>query len=101
MEARFGAGDGAATFAGGRDLGGLVLIGARVLDPDAARFLAPDPAFQLVNQYAYTLANPVAFWDPDGRKWTLSGFLYGAAGAAGGTVIGSATGAAAGSTIIG
>ncbi len=101
IDASFGAGDGAATFAGGRDLGGLVLLGARVLDPDAGRFLAPDPLLQLVNQYSYTLANPVTFWDPDGRRWTLSGFLYGTLGTAGGAVIGSATAAASGSAVIG
>jgi RHS repeat-associated protein len=101
VDASFGAGDGAATFAGGRELGPLLLIGARLLDPAAGRFLAPDPVLQLVNQYAYTPANPVAFWDPDGREWKLSGFLYGAAGAVGGGVVGSAAGAAAGSAIVG
>jgi len=101
VDASFGAGDGAASFAGGREVAGLVLIGARVLDPAAGRFLSPDPVLQAVNQYAYTLANPVAFWDPDGREWKLSGFLYGTAAGAGGVVVGAATGAAAGSATLG
>jgi len=54
-----------------------------------------------VNQYAYTLANPVAFWDPDGREWKLSGFVYGSAAGAGAVLIGGATGAAVGSAAIG
>lgn len=96
-----GTGDGAAGFAGGREMAGLVLIGARLLDPAAGRFLSPDPVLQTVNQYAYTLANPVAFWDPDGQQWKLSGFLYGAAAGAGAVVVGAATGAAAGSAVLG
>ena len=101
IEARLGASDGAATFAGGRDLGELVLLGGRLLDARAGRFLAPDPVLQLVNQYAYTLANPVFFWDPDGSEWQLVGFLYGAFGTAGAAAIGSATAAASGSAIVG
>lgn len=101
VDASFGTGDGAAGFAGGREVAGLVLIGARLLDPAAGRFLSPDPLLQAVNQYAFTLANPIAFWDPDGREWKLSGFFYGAAAGAGGTVIGAATGAAAGSATLG
>ncbi len=54
-------------FAQGHDLGGLVLLGHRVLDPDVGRFLAPDPVFQLINQYTYTIGNPIDFWDPSGR----------------------------------
>lgn len=101
VDARVGSGDDAAGFAGGREVAGLVLIGARLLDPAAGRFLSPDPVLQAVNQYAYTLANPVAFWDPDGRQWRLSGFLYGVAAGAGGVAIGAATGAAAGSATLG
>jgi RHS repeat-associated protein len=56
-----------AGFAQGRSLGDLWLLGARLYDPEAARFLAPDPVFQLVNQYAYAYGNPVWYWDPDGR----------------------------------
>ena len=71
------AGDGSADphrrFAGGLDLGDLVLLGHRLLDARVGRFLAPDPVFQLINQYAYTLGNPVQYWDPDGRyQLTLS-----------------------------
>ncbi|MGH0037301.1 MAG: RHS repeat domain-containing protein [Myxococcota bacterium] len=55
-------------FARGLRAGRLLVLGHRVLDPDAAAFLAPDPIHQLVNQYAYTQGNPVSFWDPDGRQ---------------------------------
>jgi RHS repeat-associated protein len=96
IDASFGAGDGAATFAGGRDLGGLLLVGTRVLDPDAGRFLSPDPLLQLVNQYSYTLANPVTFWDPDGLQWSPIGFAYGTAGAVGAGIVGAGVTAAAG-----
>jgi len=54
------------SFARGRALGDLVLLGHRPLDRDAARFLAPDPIYQLINQYAYAMGNPVQFWDPSG-----------------------------------
>jgi len=54
------------SFARGRALGDLVLLGHRLLDRDAARFLAPDPIYQLINQYAYAMGNPVQFWDPSG-----------------------------------
>ncbi len=54
------------SFARGRIIGDLVLIGHRLYDPAAARFLAPDPIDQLINQYVYTLGNPVEFWDPSG-----------------------------------
>ena len=46
----------------------LMMLGARVYDPDVGRFLSPDPAHQLINQYSYTLGNPLWFWDPDGRE---------------------------------
>jgi RHS repeat-associated protein len=100
IDAAFGAGDGAATFAGGRDLGELVLIGARPLDSTAGRFLSPDPVLQLLNQYSYTLANPVLFWDPDGRRWRLAGFFYGASATAGGAIISSGLTAALGSSVL-
>jgi RHS repeat-associated protein len=99
--ASIGADDGAAGFAGGREVAGLVMIGERLLDPAAGRFLSPDPVLQTVNQYAYTLANPVAFWDPDGRQWQASGFFYGAGAGAGAAAIGGATSAAAGGAAIG
>jgi hypothetical protein len=54
---------------------------------------------QLVNQYAYTLANPVAFWDPEGRDWKLSGFFYGTASTVGGGLIGYAMGGVGGVVI--
>jgi RHS repeat-associated protein len=63
-----GAPDPEAGFAQGRAAGELLLLGARLYDPDAARFLAPDPVLQLVNQYAYADGNPVWYWDPDGRS---------------------------------
>lgn len=48
------------------EIGELMLMGARIYDPAAARFLSPDPIFQVVNQYAYTLGNPVQFHDRTG-----------------------------------
>ncbi len=61
-------------FARGREvLDGLVLLGQRLYDPDAARFLAPDPIPQLVNAHAYTLGNPLWYWDPTGFEGTLNG----------------------------
>ncbi len=101
IDARFGGDATAPSFAGGLEVAGLLLIGARVLDPAAGRFLSPDPVLQSVNQYAYALGNPVAFWDPDGRRWRLNGFLYGVAAATGGSVVAAATGAAAGSATLG
>ncbi|MFP6665589.1 MAG: RHS repeat-associated core domain-containing protein, partial [Deltaproteobacteria bacterium] len=54
-------------FANGLDLGEVTVLGARVLDPLAARFLSPDPAYNMVNQYSYTLGNPVELQDPGGE----------------------------------
>jgi RHS repeat-associated protein len=65
LDAEFGAGDGV-HFAARRELGELMLLGARVYDPAAGRFLSPDPLFQIVNQFAYTLGNPIWFSDSDG-----------------------------------
>jgi RHS repeat-associated protein len=68
-----GAPDPEAGFAQGRGAGGeLVLLGARLYEPEAGRFLAPDPVFQLVNQYAYADGNPIWYWDPDGRDADLA-----------------------------
>ena len=64
----FGSDADTVSFARGRQVGDLFVIGHRLYDPAAARFLAPDPVFQLVNQYAYTLGNPVQFWDPSGTS---------------------------------
>jgi RHS repeat-associated protein len=73
-----GAADPEAGFAQGRAAGGdLVLLGARLYDPDAGRFLAPDPVFQLVSQHVYADGNPVWFWDPDGHAPQVSGFALG------------------------
>jgi len=68
VEVAFGDPDEGPSFARGRALGGLVLLGHRVLDRDAARFLAPDPIYQLINQYAYAFGNPINFWDPSGLE---------------------------------
>ncbi|MBW2229607.1 MAG: hypothetical protein JRH17_04420 [Deltaproteobacteria bacterium] len=54
------------SFARGRKLGDLLLIGARIYDPETGRFASPDPLGHVVNQYAYTQGNPVTFWDPGG-----------------------------------
>ncbi len=61
-----------AGFAGGRSLGDLLLLGARLYDPAVGRFLAPDPVFQLVSQYAYADGNPIWFWDPEGASARLA-----------------------------
>jgi RHS repeat-associated protein len=86
-----GTADPAAGFAGGRPLGDLLLLGARLYDPAAGRFLAPDPLFQLVSQYAYAGGNPVWFWDPDGQSAELAvGITMGLAATA--VVVGTITG---------
>ncbi len=95
LEVALGAAVDAAGFARGRDLGDLVLIGARPYDPAAARFLAPDPIHQLVNQYAYTLGNPVELWDPSGLASAGVNFAAGAAAIAG-AALGAALGASVG-----
>jgi RHS repeat-associated protein len=71
-------GDGT-SFVGGRELGGLLLLGMRVLDPLAGRFLSPDPIYQVANQFAYADANPVEFWDPAGTV-SISATVGGNAG---------------------
>ncbi|MBW2314597.1 MAG: hypothetical protein JRH10_10430 [Deltaproteobacteria bacterium] len=53
-------------YAGGTHAGGFVVLGARVLDPEAGRFLSPDPIEQLLDPYAYTWGNPIQLWDPSG-----------------------------------
>jgi RHS repeat-associated protein len=68
LDAVFGAEEDRVRFAARPELGELMLLGARVYDPAAARFLSPDPLFQLVNQFAYTLGNPIWFSDPDGTS---------------------------------
>jgi RHS repeat-associated protein len=72
-----GADDDSLRFARGRQVGDLVLLGHRLLDPEAGRFLAPDPVFQLFNQYAYALGNPILFWDPSGLAGTFHGLTAG------------------------
>jgi RHS repeat-associated protein len=59
-------------FALGQQVGALVRLGHRVLDPATGRFLAPDPVFQLWNQYAYAAGNPVQLWDPGGQHPVLA-----------------------------
>jgi RHS repeat-associated protein len=69
----FGAdGDRRRRFALGQQVGALVRLGHRVLDPATGRFLAPDPVFQLWNQYAYAAGNPVQLWDPGGQHPVLA-----------------------------
>jgi RHS repeat-associated protein len=68
LDAVFGADDDGVRFVARAEFGELMLLGARVYDPAAARFLSPDPLFQVVNQFAYTLGNPVWFADPDGTN---------------------------------
>lgn len=56
------------SFAGGSEIAGILMLGARLYDPDSGRFLSPDPVEQVVNQFAYTLGNPVFLWDPSGES---------------------------------
>lgn len=63
-----GTDDGAVTFAQGRLVQDLVVLGPRVHDPHAGRFLAPDPIFQLASQFTYTAGNPISWWDPSGLE---------------------------------
>ena len=55
-------------FAGGIHAAGFVILGARILDPEAGRFLSPDPIETLLDPYAYTWGNPIEFWDPAGLQ---------------------------------
>jgi RHS repeat-associated protein len=83
LDAVFGADDDGVRFVARPELGELMLLGARVYDPAAARFLSPDPLFQVVNQFAYTLGNPVWFSDPDGlspNDQSANGFDFAVAG---------------------
>lgn len=64
VRASFGPVQGERSFAQGRLLSDLVLMGGRLYDSSTARFLSPDPIFQLENQYAYAMGNPIQFWDP-------------------------------------
>jgi RHS repeat-associated protein len=70
LEEIHGADDDPLRFVARAEVGDLVLMGARVYDPAAARFLSPDPIFQEINQYAYTLGNPIWFHDRDGTHPT-------------------------------
>lgn len=72
LEAAFGLPADARSFAGGREIGDLMLLGARVYDPAVGRFLSQDPVFQLLNHYSYTFGNPVFYWDPNGAHQTVA-----------------------------
>jgi len=54
-------------FAGGVHGAGLVALGDRIYDEDAAIFLSPDPVYDWVNQYFYAAADPLHLTDPSGR----------------------------------
>jgi len=54
------------SFVRAQQLGDLVWIGPRILDPAAGAFLAPDPIPNLVNQYTYAFGNPIELQDPSG-----------------------------------
>ena len=95
LDRSFGSDADAVSFARGRRVGDLFLLGHRLYDPLAARFLAPDPVYQLVNQYAYALGNPALLWDPSGVESVWIDGATAAAGYAGGR-IGQAVGASAG-----
>lgn len=100
VERVYGAEDDGRRFVGGVDLGELVMLGARVLDPLTGRFLSPDPVFQLVNDFSYTLGNPVLFKDPDGRHFTVDLDVALAVAGFGTATIGLVGAAAAGPVIL-
>ena len=70
VEAVHGYGSDDRSFAQGWEIGDLMILGARVYDPDVGRFLSPETLYHPVNQFAYTLGNPVDLWDPTGRQAT-------------------------------
>ncbi len=72
-----GADDDPVRFARGRQVGDLVLLGQRLLDPAVGRFLSPDPIYQLQSQYTYAWGDPLFFWDPSGFEGTLHGLAAG------------------------
>ncbi|MCH2172843.1 hypothetical protein MK489_18865 [Myxococcota bacterium] len=63
-----------------REVGGLVIMGARIYDPAVGRFFSPDPQLNFVNQYAYTLGNPVDYHDTNGRVAITRGVFKAALG---------------------
>ena len=66
--ASYGPDPGDRGFAGGIHAAGFVVLGARILDPEAGRFLSPDPVETLLDAYAYTWGNPVELYDPAGLQ---------------------------------
>ncbi|MFJ4839321.1 RHS repeat-associated core domain-containing protein [Streptomyces sp. NPDC088746] len=61
------------------DSTGLVIMGARLYDPALGRFLSPDALAapylpQSLNGYSYSVNNPIAYSDPSGLFFGLSGF---------------------------
>jgi RHS repeat-associated protein len=66
--ATYGPDDDARGFAGGTHAAGFVVLGARILDPEAGRFLSPDPVEQVLDPYAYAWGNPLQLWDPGGLQ---------------------------------
>ena len=92
LQRREGTADDPTGFAGGLHGAGLVLLGERVYDEEAAIFLSPDPVYDLVNQYFYATGDPLHLTDPSGRATVgalgfyfargLGGAIFGAGGAA-------------------
>jgi RHS repeat-associated protein len=63
----FGPSDDDRGFVGGSHVMGFVVVGGRILDPEAGRFLSPDPVPQLLDAYNYAWSNPVHYRDATGR----------------------------------
>ncbi len=92
LQRREGATDDPAGFAGGLHGAGLVMLGERIYDEDAAIFLGPDPVYDLVNQHFYASGDPLHLTDPSGRASVgaigfhfaqgLGGAVFAAGGAA-------------------
>jgi RHS repeat-associated protein len=92
LQRREGTADDPTGFAGGLHGAGLVMLGERIYDEDAALFLSPDPVYDLVNQHFYASGDPLHLTDPSGRASVGAlGFKF-ASGL--GAAIGGAGGAA-------
>jgi RHS repeat-associated protein len=89
-------------FAQGLETAGLVVLGARVYDPDARQFLSPDPVYSAFHQHVYAAGDPANYWDRTGRSaegtvgYQVAGAIGEGFGMAGGFVVGLALGVRSG-----
>lgn len=87
-------------FVGRPEIGDLMILGARIYDPEAGIFLSPDPILNVINQYAYTLGNPVEFTDRDGLTG-LAGYFAGVSTGVGSGLVANAATTAIGAAVAG